>query len=223
MPIRSQKLVDAYFARRHAVLFYSLLLTMAAAPLLSALHLSSNFLELFLALNLTAAVSGFEVGRKWNLVLVFMVVVVTIVVVGRWGEARGFPTAGYLVWIVLAVLAARSILRFIVRAEKVRGEHVYAALSAFLLAGVFFGILYWLVEKLWIGSFAQSGSTMAAGSFSTTHALYFSFVTLATLGYGDIVPVSDLARSLAIVEAVSGQLYLVVMVARLVSLNIQEK
>jgi voltage-gated potassium channel Kch len=49
-------------------------------------------------------------------------------------------------------------------------------------------------------------------------AIYFSFVTLATLGYGDIVPRSDLARGLAIVEGVGGQLFLAVMVARLVSL-----
>jgi voltage-gated potassium channel Kch len=49
-------------------------------------------------------------------------------------------------------------------------------------------------------------------------ALYFSFVTLATLGYGDIVPRSDVARGLAILEGVGGQLFLAVMVARLVSL-----
>lgn len=50
--------------------------------------------------------------------------------------------------------------------------------------------------------------------------MYFSFVTLATLGYGDIVPRSDVARSLAIIEAVAGQLYLAVMVARLVSIYV---
>ena len=54
--------------------------------------------------------------------------------------------------------------------------------------------------------------------FSRMSALYFSFVTLATLGYGDIVPRTDVARGLAIVEGVGGQLFLAVMVARLVSL-----
>ena len=49
-------------------------------------------------------------------------------------------------------------------------------------------------------------------------ALYFSFITLATVGYGDIVPRSDVARGLAIVEGVGGQLFLAVLVARLVSL-----
>jgi voltage-gated potassium channel len=54
--------------------------------------------------------------------------------------------------------------------------------------------------------------------FSIGTAIYFSFVTLATLGYGDIVPRSEVARGVAIVEAVAGQLYLAVMVARLISI-----
>jgi hypothetical protein len=56
----------------------------------------------------------------------------------------------------------------------------------------------------------------------TDGAIYFSFVTLATLGYGDVVPASGPARALAMLEAVFGQLYLVVLVARLVSLYSRE-
>jgi hypothetical protein len=54
-------------------------------------------------------------------------------------------------------------------------------------------------------------------------AIYYSFVTLATLGYGDIVPRSEVARGLTIMEAVAGQLYLAVLVARLVSLYVSGK
>lgn len=59
---------------------------------------------------------------------------------------------------------------------------------------------------------------VAASNFSRTGAIYFSLVTLATLGYGDIVPRTDVARGLAIVEGVGGQLFLAVLVARLMSL-----
>jgi voltage-gated potassium channel Kch len=59
---------------------------------------------------------------------------------------------------------------------------------------------------------------MTASSFSRTAATYYSFVTLATIGYGDIVPRTDVARGLAIVEGVGGQLFLAVLVARLLSL-----
>jgi hypothetical protein len=57
-------------------------------------------------------------------------------------------------------------------------------------------------------------------NFSPATAIYYSFVTLATIGYGDIVPRSELARSLATMEAIMGQLYLAVMIARLVSLYV---
>jgi hypothetical protein len=98
------------------------------------------------------------------------------------------------------------------RSTSVDAEHLYAALSAYLLAGIFFGNFYWVLQQIWPGTFAVTGD------FSRMSAIYFSFVTLATLGYGDIVPRSDVARGLAIVEGVGGQLFLAVMVARLVSL-----
>jgi hypothetical protein len=60
------------------------------------------------------------------------------------------------------------------------------------------------------------------GKGSSTHVLYFSFTTLTTLGYGDIVPVSAIARALTSIEAITGQIYLAVLVARLVGLNIAE-
>ena len=65
-------------------------------------------------------------------------------------------------------------------ARKVDSEHLYAALNAYLLAGIYFGLLYWVLEEMNPGTFT------ATGDFSRTSAIYFSFVTLATLGYGDI-------------------------------------
>jgi len=62
------------------------------------------------------------------------------------------------------------------------------------------------------------GTFTVTGPFSQTSAIYFSFVTLATLGYGDIAPRGDIARGLAIIEGIGGQLFLAVLVARLVSL-----
>ena len=95
-------------------------------------------------------------------------------------------------------------------------EHLYAALSTYMLAGLFFGVFYWVLEQTWPGSLGTAGEGVQS-RFSLTLAIYFSFVTLATLGYGDIVPRSEVTRGLAIMEAVVGQLYLAVMIARLVS------
>jgi voltage-gated potassium channel Kch len=60
------------------------------------------------------------------------------------------------------------------------------------------------------------------GRGTSTHVLYFSFTTLTTLGYGDIVPVSPIARALTSTEAITGPIYLAVLVVRLVGLNIAE-
>ena len=118
------------------------------------------------------------------------------------------------IWAGIAVLGAASSVRFAMRSARVGAEQIYAALSAYLLAGIFFGVLYHGIESVWPGSFNLAG---ARGEFPLFDAMYFTFVTLATLGYGDLLPVSEVARGIAIVEAVSGQLFLAVMIARLVS------
>jgi hypothetical protein len=204
---------------RYAILFYSLLLTLTVGPLHSALGFRTNLLELFLAINLLAAVAPIG-GRKTRLILLSILVVA---LAGRGGTAwlhwAALVPLNLALWTVMAMLAAASALRFALSARVVDREHLYAALSAYLLAGLFFGVFYWVIERTWPGSFAVPGEG-AQGNFSLAVAIYYSFVTLATLGYGDVVPRSELARGLAIMEAVAGQLYLTVMIARLVSLYV---
>jgi Ion channel len=110
-------------------------------------------------------------------------------------------------------------LRFALSGSTITREHIYAALNAYVLAGVFAGAFYSVMEWTWPGSFAILGQS-AQGQLPLSTAAYFSFVTLATLGYGDVVPVSEAARSLVVFEAIAGQLYLAVTVARLVSLYV---
>jgi hypothetical protein len=124
--------------------------------------------------------------------------------------------ASLAVWGFLALGTVAAALRFALRGRTVGSEQIYAALSAYLLAGIFFGVLYWVLEQVTPGSLSAGGDA-ATGVFRLMTAIYFSFVTLASLGYGDILPLSDPARGLAMLEVVGGQLYLAVMVARLVS------
>jgi hypothetical protein len=204
---------------RYAILFYSLLFTLAVGPLRSVLGFRANLLELFLAINLLAAVVPIG-SRKTRIVLLSLLVVAFV---GRGGMAWLDQTVlvpmSLALWTVIALLAAVSALRFALGARVVDREHLYAGLSAYLLAGVFFGVFYWVLERTWSGSLAIPGEG-AQGHFSLAVAIYYSFVTLATLGYGDIVPRSEVTRGLAVVEAVAGQLYLAVLIARLVSLYV---
>jgi hypothetical protein len=201
----------AYFRRRYTILFYSLLLTMGAAPLLASTGLELNLIELFLATNLLAAV--IPIGRRrGRLLLVILIAALSIRLATGWLNQATLVEASRMIWTVVALIAAGGALSFAFRAQSIDREHVYAALSAYLLAGVFFGNFYWTLEQVRPGTFTF------AGDFSRNSAMYFSFVTLATLGYGDIVPRSDIARGLAIFEGVGGQLFLAVLIARLVSL-----
>jgi Ion channel len=210
----------AYLRRRYAILFYSLLLTLGAAPLLSALGFDADLLLLFLALNLLAAVVGGH-GGVWRAVERLVAAVIVVRFVAAFIEAPSLATATLPLWTAIALLGAARAVGFAMRAVAVDAEHIYAALSAYLLAGLFCGVLYRAIEQTWPGSFATAGESVASG-LPLSSAFYFSFVTLATLGYGDIVPRTEVARGIAIVEAVAGQLYLVVMVARLVSLYVRE-
>ncbi len=106
------------------------------------------------------------------------------------------------------------IIRNVLRAEVITWDRIQGAVCAYLLIGVAWGVLYGWVglrdPQAFSGAIevdAQSGEPM----------VYFSFVTLTTLGYGDITPVSQTARTLAWLEAAFGQIYLVVLVAHLVS------
>ena len=121
---------------------------------------------------------------------------------------------GEFVWIFTCVLAIVALARQAFRRGAVESERIFAALDAYLLAGLIFGVCYLILEQSWPASFG----TAAANDLDPSGAVYFSFVTIATLGYGDIAPVSEAARGLAILEAVAGQLYIAVLVARLVGL-----
>jgi hypothetical protein len=209
----ASRLLRAYANHRYAILFYSLLLTLVGNPLLITLGLTTNLLQVFLALNLLTAVLGVPSGRWRGILLLLAAAVIALGSPGR--EAGGtlyeVALAGGS---AIALVAAGSAVRFADRATEIEAEHLYAALSAYLLAGAIFGVLHWSVELAWPGSYANIGDNTGGAPMGS--ALYFSFVTLATLGYGDIVPRLPLARGLAVIEAVGGQLYLAVLIARLV-------
>ena len=216
------RLWHAYHGRRYAILFYVLMGTIGAMPLSTALGFGADLLQILLALSLLLSV--LEVSdRRWRTALVIVAAVVFGVRAAPPSTIGAEMATGALVTACgLALLATVSAGRFAFRARVVDAEHVYAALDAYLLAGLFFAVLYWGVASAWPGSFADAGAGSTAG-FPLSTAIYYSFVTLATLGYGDVIPRSDVARGLAIVEAVAGQLYVAVLIARLVGARLQSQ
>jgi hypothetical protein len=128
--------------------------------------------------------------------------------------------------LVLLVSAVVSLFRHLVRARRVTTEQLLASITLMLLLGVIFGVVYAVLDLLPLQPEAFAGLTTLEGepgSMSSPRAselLYFSYVTLTTLGYGDITPLHPVARSMSVLEALTGQFYIAVLVARLVALHL---
>jgi hypothetical protein len=209
-------LAAAYSRRRYAVLFYTLLVTLGAAPLLAALEFSTNLLQILLAFSLLAALLGVP-DRRWRgILMVVAAIALGLRAAPTSAVGSGLAAGALAVACAIAVLAAASALRFALRTASVDAEHLYAALSVYLFAGLLFGVVHWTMEQTWPGSLADAGSRSGDATLTLSAAIYYSFITLATLGYGDIVPRTEVARGIAVLEAIGGQLYVAVLVAKLV-------
>jgi Ion channel len=119
--------------------------------------------------------------------------------------------------LVLIAFVVANLLRFVLRAPSVNVEVLCASISAYLMLGLLWTVAYWLVDQLTPGAFAFNMNE-GRQSIRGFNAFYFSFVTLSTVGYGDITPVSKVARMLAAMEAMTGLLYVAVLIARLVAM-----
>ena len=125
--------------------------------------------------------------------------------------------AGSIVFHVHILVVA---LRSVYREPKITADGVFAAMCGYVLLGVAFGHVYSIVEVVAPGSFKMDDSlTRGDEHLALT---YFSFITLATVGYGDVLPASRTARSLAVVEALLGQCYIAVLVADLIGKRLSQ-
>jgi len=154
-------------------------------------------------------------------VLIVSVIAVAALLV-RWASWL-FPAVDLAVWREVSTLATLValccvVLALVFRDGPITTRRIEGAIAVYLLLGFTWVQAYELVALWHPGAFA--GAVDGSGSQSLT---YYSFVTLTTVGYGDIVPVHPLARALAVLEALTGQLYLAILLARLVSLELRSR
>jgi voltage-gated potassium channel len=110
-------------------------------------------------------------------------------------------------------------------ARHVSGDAIFGAICGYLLLGIIWSLLYSAVETASPGSLLLSGTKAADGvttQLDRGTLGYYSFITLATVGYGDVIPTTPLCRTLAWMEAVAGQFYLAVLVAGLVGFAVTQ-
>ena len=183
------------------------------------------------ALLLIAPIFGETARGELELALLFSAVVVGLVVaadrrrrlagglavlwLGLTWAVPGDEIASDIALLGLCVVTIESVLVRALTARTVDAEALSAAIAAYVLIGVAWAVAYTMLETLDPGAFrlaaAEAGRPWSA-------LLYFSFATLTTLGYGDVTPLSLTARAWAGVQAMSGTLYLAILIARLVGI-----
>jgi hypothetical protein len=179
-------------------------------------------------------------GLLWRLMLGLLMFVAVILATVRVSEIKGWlwPTvllgSGAIIftlanaffpnrtlegikWAILTAFCGLTVVvlfSFFRNARAVRDAHLYTAVSIYLLLGLLWFALYSAIEAFYPGSILRSSTAMADRS---TELLYFSLVTLSTIGYGDVVPLYPEVRILAALEGITGVLYIAITVALLVS------
>jgi hypothetical protein len=123
--------------------------------------------------------------------------------------------------VLLILFSIYCVLRYVLRATVITTDQISAGISAYMMMAFAFGSVFYLINILVPGSFLVN--TAAQSAKDNPDLMYFSFVTLATLGYGDITPAGRLARSLSTLEALTGTLYMAVFMARLVSMRVSRR
>ena len=219
--------------KRFHILLFALLLLMVAAPAISLVHnpehpvIASIFMSASFAVILLAAVYAVsERPGQWILSGILAVFTISLLATGRFLANNETLACGHAVGILFLLYVLALILKHVFEAQTVTTDTICASLCAYMTFGVLYAIVYSFVELLMPGSFSPDpggtgeSSAIVFGGEQTYRVLYYSYVTLTTLGYGDITPLSPVTRMLSVSESILGQIYLAVLVARLVGLHI---
>jgi hypothetical protein len=197
------------------VLFGSLVLLVAAYPFLEQGILARATL---LLLSTVIVVSGAYAVSATRRHLAFALLLAVPALVTGWtsvfADARPIRYASYAASVTFYVYTLLLVLDDVLRKDEIRTDELLGALSVYILIGLTWSSAYHLVEDAHPGSFRSSVGQLTPGDLT-----YYSYVTLMTVGSGEIIPVSATARSLTILEAMVGVVFVAVLIARLVGLH----
>ncbi len=203
-----------------------LLLYIVVSPFLNRVPGATIILSLFMSLALFFAVYAMErQERLFKLAVVLLGVALVLLwldVLNIWNLPTIMDTIVMMVYIGILIY---SFTKYVFKARVVDSRLICASLCLYLFLGTFWGCMYEVLYCLEPSSF--EGLALDGGCSSIAdlrqHFQYFSFITLTTLGYGDTVPKSSGAASLCAVEAITGQFFMAVLVARLVGIQVSQQ
>jgi hypothetical protein len=213
-------LTQVIFKSRFIFLLVFILMLIAIQPLDEAIGELGILLDLITTAILVSAIFAISQKRNQAVIGVFLAVPMLFSVWSNYFlEKPWLEILGTLCGIAFFAFIIVIILRFIFTQDYVTGDLIAGAAVIYLVIAIIWTYIYRIIEMIHPGSFsiAESQTMDYSAPF-----LYYSFVTMTTLGYGDIFPVTTAAKSCAILEAIIGQLFLVIMVAWLVGVHISQ-
>ena len=212
---------DARFNRPFVYLLAVILAMVLTTPFLQDyLHIRILLDVFYTAIFLSALYVVSQARRLVKLAAVFAVPMIFSLWASYFFTSDHIVSIGRVCGIIFFVLAIYHCGKFILQSPQVTRDVIAAAVVIYLLMALMWSYAYALLEFYQPGSFSyQEGLARSPRQFF----LYYSFVTLTTLGYGDITPLTEKAKSLTIMEAVVGQVYLVVVLAWLVGMHVSRK
>jgi voltage-gated potassium channel len=214
-------LVPSVPVPRHAFphLFFALLAFTILAPLSTG-----SQAQRFVYLGLTLAVLIAGIRLSWFVPrtrLATLVLAVPAIVAAALGasEAKSALEAFLLAFTAsFFILMTVRLLRKIVHDTVVTADTLYGAACIYLLIGITWALVYYVISRLEPGAFYVNATRSADLIGGWPSYVYFSFVTLSTVGYGDITPATQLVRSVVILQVITGVFYVAVLIGRLVDL-----
>ena len=198
-------------------LLIALLFTLVAIPLADDIRIASAPLVRGLVFSCLLVVGVWSLkggGRFFQIGMAFVIAGVILNVFAVNTHSVIFQYGSILALIGFLTVAITFTLKQVAIGTDINSNRLVGAVCVYLLLGVIWAMLYTLINLASPGSFGGFSPTKDLGWDSEW--LYFSFVTMTTLGYGDILPISATARGLAYMQAVVGQFYIAVLVAGLV-------
>ena len=205
---------------RYAYLLATLALLIVGRPFLPDFGRGLVLALLGLSLVTAAVTSATKRYQVWvGLALTAVILVTSLMSRDAGGVDIGVisPTIGVVYWGFTAFLVLRRVL---LDTTRVSIDAINGAVCVYLMMGLGWAQAYTLLTVIEPTSFSFNGEIIAASAHAFELFIGFSFITLTTLGYGNVVPMTPRADALAIAEAIAGQLYLAVLLARLVALEI---
>lgn len=203
---------------KFSFLLAALLIYIVALPVAYDLELISLRLSRMLAISTLLAVGIWSLRGAGRMYYAGMIVVIAGIVMSLLSGALQndrLDVAAELCLFVFLVLAIVNDLRQVAVGNDISLNRIIGAICVYLMLGVLWAVAYSVLEYAQPGSFA--GLAEPASPVWNPDWVYYSFVTITTLGYGDILPLTQTARALAFSEAIAGQFYIAVLVAGLVS------